>query len=195
MKKTNEKRHYLIVTILSLILFNGCVSGQFHKDLYPTGGDNIGEVELSDKYWIWFFISPTTGERERRLNEMALQVAREKYGSDVELADVEITSHWHPYSLILYFSTLGFVEQANLKAKVIHSGSGQYKFSERERKAIREKKIFVGMSRASLLLSWGNPDRINRSVGRFGVHEQFVYGPSKAVYVYVENDYITSWQD
>ena len=42
------------------------------------------------------------------------------------------------------------------------------------------------------LESWGQPDDINRSVGSWGVHEQWVYGDE---YLYFENGKLTSWQD
>jgi hypothetical protein len=48
------------------------------------------------------------------------------------------------------------------------------------------------MTREMLIESWGSPNDINRTVGSWGVHEQMIYGE---VYVYVENDVVTSWQD
>ena len=70
--------------------------------------------------------------------------------------------------------------------------------SGNEIEAVYNKQIFIGMSRDGLLASWGKPEDINSSVGSWGKHEQFVY-PGKndyeSVYVYVDNGYITSWQD
>jgi hypothetical protein len=54
------------------------------------------------------------------------------------------------------------------------------------------KKIWLGMSSAMALESWGNPSDINRSVGSWGVHEQWIYGDT---YLYFENGVLTSWQD
>lgn len=71
-------------------------------------------------------------------------------------------------------------------------------FSDREKEAILHNMLFLGMSRKALIESWGPPLDINRTVGSFGTHEQFVYpGKSKYenVYVYLENGYITSWSD
>jgi hypothetical protein len=59
--------------------------------------------------------------------------------------------------------------------------------------SIRQQKIFLGMTKDMAILSWGNPDSINRTVGTWGVHEQWVYGDN--VYLYFENGKITSWQD
>lgn len=48
-----------------------------------------------------------------------------------------------------------------------------------------------GMTAEQLKASWGAPERNNRSVGSWGVHEQWVY-PSN--YVYLANGKVTSWQ-
>lgn len=64
---------------------------------------------------------------------------------------------------------------------------------------IVDRKIRVGMSEKALIASWGYPSKVNRSVDRYGVHKQYVYGSyskySSPTYVYVENDEVTGWQD
>ena len=57
---------------------------------------------------------------------------------------------------------------------------------------VRNRKICLGMSDKAALLSWGKPDDINRSVGSWGKHEQWVYGSN---YLYFENGKLMSWQD
>lgn len=64
--------------------------------------------------------------------------------------------------------------------------------SQRVIDAIVDGEIFLGMERKYLLISWGKPEDINKSVGSWGTHEQFVYGSQ---YVYVENGVVTSWQN
>lgn len=54
-------------------------------------------------------------------------------------------------------------------------------------------KIWLGMTDAMSKESWGLPNDINRTVGNWGVHEQWIY-PSN-VYLYFENGVLTSWQD
>lgn len=66
-------------------------------------------------------------------------------------------------------------------------------FSEREQRAILNREIFVGMSEAAMLESWGTPVTVNRTVTGSGERKQHVYPQS--VYVYTENGVITSWQD
>jgi hypothetical protein len=57
---------------------------------------------------------------------------------------------------------------------------------------VRAQKIQLGMSEAALLCSWGRPERVNRSVGSWGEHKQYIYSGAN---VYVENGKVTSWQD
>ncbi len=71
--------------------------------------------------------------------------------------------------------------------------------TEVELKLVQERKIKIGMSETALLASWGRPRKINRSVGSYGVHKQYIYGTysrySSPTYVYVENGKVRSWQD
>ena len=58
--------------------------------------------------------------------------------------------------------------------------------------AIKQRKIRIGMTEQQLLLSWGKPDKVNSTVGAYGVHEQWVYGQSQ--YVYMKNGKLDSFQ-
>lgn len=49
------------------------------------------------------------------------------------------------------------------------------------------------MTNAMARESWGLPEDINRTVGAWGVHEQWIYPGN--VYLYFENGILTSWQD
>lgn len=78
-----------------------------------------------------------------------------------------------------------------------------YKFSDPEKafpripksdwNLIRQGRIQIGMSKDACKLSWGEPDDINTSRGRWGVHEQWVYPRHK--YVYFENGKLTAIQE
>lgn len=59
---------------------------------------------------------------------------------------------------------------------------------------ISEGKIWIGMTDKMARESWGDPDENNRSVGSWGVHEQWIYERYNT-YVYFENGILTSWQD
>jgi len=57
-------------------------------------------------------------------------------------------------------------------------------------------KIVLGMTQTMVQASWGPPSDINRSVGPWGVHEQWVYGDFPySQYLYFENGVLSSWQE
>lgn len=66
------------------------------------------------------------------------------------------------------------------------------KFSKEIQNMIKEREIIIGMNTEQALLSWGEPDDINRTVGAWGEHEQWIYGSK---YLYFENGKLASWQD
>lgn len=72
---------------------------------------------------------------------------------------------------------------ADLQLGVLH-------FAEQD--TIKRRSIQIGMTPCMIIASFGRqPDRINSSVGSYGVHEQWVYG---GVYVYFEDGVLTSFQ-
>ena len=62
---------------------------------------------------------------------------------------------------------------------------------------ILNKTIRLGQSEWVLKEILGKPDDINRTVGSFGTHEQWVYNKngSKMKLYYFENHVLTGWQD
>ncbi|KKK69765.1 hypothetical protein LCGC14_2930760 [marine sediment metagenome] len=70
-----------------------------------------------------------------------------------------------------------------------------HSFTDRELRAIEEKKIFIGMSEPALIASWGLPGDINKSAWKGGSSEQYVYrrGEYKGQYVYIEDNLITGF--
>lgn len=68
-------------------------------------------------------------------------------------------------------------------------------------KAIEYHRFVIGMTEEQAILSVGRPNEINRSVGSWGVHEQWVYrncrigGGLRNFYLYFENGKLTSWQE
>lgn len=76
--------------------------------------------------------------------------------------------------------------QAKRKAELIN------KYGTTNAQRILEGKIWLGMTSEMARDSWGSPNNINRDVGSWGVHEQWVYGDT---YVYFENGILTSWSE
>jgi len=58
--------------------------------------------------------------------------------------------------------------------------------------AIIGNEVALGMNKDQVVFVLGNPKDINKTVGTWGVHEQWVYNYQ---YVYFENGEVTSWQE
>ena len=58
---------------------------------------------------------------------------------------------------------------------------------------ISKGQVRIGMTDEQVRASWGSPDDVNRDVGIWGIHEQWVYPRGK--YLYFENGIMTSFQD
>ena len=64
---------------------------------------------------------------------------------------------------------------------------------EKSRNAILSGSVVLGMVAEAVTASIGKPVEVNRTVGSWGVHEQWVY--PRNVYLYFEDGVLTSWQD
>jgi hypothetical protein len=78
----------------------------------------LGSVIVKKTFWNILFASPVN-ERRRTLYNLAMQDARYRYGDDIVLRNLRYIGSWSPMSLVLYFSLLGFVEDASLTADVV----------------------------------------------------------------------------
>lgn len=70
-------------------------------------------------------------------------------------------------------------------------------FGRKNALGILNKKFWIGMSKRMALKSLGKPNTKNKSTGSWGVHEQWVYSKAnnKMIYLYFENNKLTSFQD
>ena len=67
------------------------------------------------------------------------------------------------------------------------------KFGTANFNLILEGKVSIGMTDEMCELSWGKPDDINRTIGSWGVHEQWVYPGGN--YLYLENGELVTIQN
>lgn len=68
--------------------------------------------------------------------------------------------------------------------------------SESFKSAIRAEMLELGMDREMVEYAWGKPNEKNRSVGSWGIHEQWVYEKDgKYRFAYFENGILTGWQE
>lgn len=127
----------------------------------------------------------------------------------VEITDVTIVRDWlteeeisrSETSRTMLYQTgekpeTEYIEKAsNYSEKRAKSLKEEYPYWDKEEcMYIIQKKIWIGMSETQLIKSWGRPKDINRTVGSWGSHEQWIYG-DLGPYIYVLNGRVTSWQD
>ena len=78
------------------------------------------------------------------------------------------------------------------KAKADYKTGLIKKYGATNAQRILENKFWIGMTDKMAKESLGNPDDINRTVGSWGVNEQWIYGNT---YLYFENGILTSYQN
>lgn len=63
--------------------------------------------------------------------------------------------------------------------------------------AIKAQKVFIGMGKDQVILSWGQPDDVNKTITGKNTYEQWVYnkGNYKYSYLYFENGKLTTIQN
>lgn len=180
-----------VAIVAGAVLLTGCATSAFRPSDYPSSGEVVGEIELERHFAVWLYAFPLPEERVRIAFTEAEMQAREQFGDYVRLADVRLSSGLSIWSIPLYM-LLSYGELVTLQADVVRYDSAQYRFTDQERRAIRSRSVFVGMSAAAARESLGRPDRINRTVIASGTREQWVYD---GLYVYVENGVVTAYQD
>lgn len=80
----------------------------------------------------------------------------------------------------------------NLLNEIQREARIRAKYEDEIASKIIKKKFWIGMTSEMAKESIGSPDDINRTVGSWGVHEQWVYGNK---YLYFENGILTSYQN
>jgi hypothetical protein len=111
------------------------------------------------------------GDRERRKQEQAAGVADAKRAQAARVAEAKRAQEREAQ------------RQAAIRA---------HAWPEHIKTAAIERRVLIGMTAEQATLAWGKPNRVNRTVGRWGVHEQWIYG---STYLYFDNDRLTSFQD
>lgn len=66
------------------------------------------------------------------------------------------------------------------------------KYGQKTYDKLKQGYYWIGMNREMATISLGSPKDINRTVGSWGVHEQWVYDDT---YLYFENGKLTSYQN
>jgi len=66
------------------------------------------------------------------------------------------------------------------------------KYGEKNYTKMKQGYYWIGMNKEMATISLGPPNKVNRTVGAWGVQEQWVY---ETIYLYFENGVLTSYQD
>ena len=103
------------------LLLSGCMSTGWEEGGLVQRNvqyEKAGEVAVQMRVWNILFLK-TKEERAAALLEAAEEKAQPAHGPDAILANLNFSSRWSPYSLILGLNLLGFVEDAGLTADVL----------------------------------------------------------------------------
>lgn len=66
------------------------------------------------------------------------------------------------------------------------------KYGKEQYNKMKDGYFWIGMNKEMLLFAIGSPEDINKTVGAWGTHEQWVY--DSGLYIYLENGKVTSYQ-
>jgi len=157
------------------------------KDKNPSAV--IEEILLKDAFKDTIQNGLFIGMDER----IALKICKREYEFEIEYlnSSKNKNSYYYignRYDIAIYAANKEIVEIGLFKFE-----TNVEKYGDKWGKLIDEGKIQLGMTKEMVEDSWGKPNDIRRSVGSWGVHEQWIYGDY--VYIYIENDIVTSWQD
>ena len=78
-------------------------------------------------------------------------------------------------------------EEAAYKAKLIR------KYGKRKASIILEERVEIGFTKEMCIEAWGEPYDINRTITKYGTHEQWVYGSGS--YLYFDGNTLTAIQN
>ena len=101
--------------------FSGCVTFEWNNSQkFAESGqyEFVGTVEVEKTVWNVLFLKSSDKRRAELLTSVRKK-ARETYGDDIYLDNVEISSRWSPLSLLLSFDALGFAERSMVRADVL----------------------------------------------------------------------------
>jgi len=83
------------------------------------------------------------------------------------------------------------------KEKFLEKNDIKKRFNDEEYQAIVMESIFIGMREEALLMSYGNPNKINTTQSVNFMQKQYIYNRPfhRNTYVYIENGKISGWQN
>jgi len=84
-------------------------------------------------------------------------------------------------------------KEIKMQKEYIRNRYKKYKWSKKIWNSIETGKVFIGMTNLQATLAWGAPESVNRTIGSWGEHEQWVY--THKSYLYFENGILKAIQN
>lgn len=163
-------------------------------------GDKVKVVEvLSDFYKVYFnniygYVSKEALEKEEVV--LAKNEERQRKRDEEKAQEIKIEQQKNADAIKVEQQKNAEAKIADLKkqeANAKRKATLISKYGQESGLKIFNRKIWLGATKEMVIESWGKPDEVNRSIGVWGVHEQWVYDNNQ--YIYFENGVLTSWQD
>jgi hypothetical protein len=122
---------------------------------------------------------------------------------DISLGDTNLLSPMtHPFKAFFAETDpeterksqeLAAEKELKKQMKTLRDKYKKYKWSKKVWDSIETGKVFIGMMKLQATLAWGEPKSVNRTIGSWGEHEQWVY--THKSYLYFENGILKSIQN
>lgn len=84
-------------------------------------------------------------------------------------------------------------KESKKQMKALRENYKKYKWSKKVWNSIETENVFIGMTKLQATLAWGEPESVNRTIGSWGEHEQWVY--TLKSYLYFENGILKAIQN
>ena len=188
---------------------NGNDYGHIEKTYFISDLDEAKKSYIGRTIWLFNIIDKRDSPDEpfvykNIFNDNEIQWTDFKKFEKVKVVDVIPFSYGKTYAASSFWLLIKSMDGSK-KGYIRHdNGSRDYQHYLEEEpfepswdedliQIIKDQKIKIGMTSKQVMLSWGKPEDINRTVTTYGTSEQWVYG--MGTYVYFENGTCTSYQN
>lgn len=141
----------------------------------------------------------TDNSKKNEINKIYNNAKQEHENVNKSIEEAKFEINYGSYSSAMYtlekYLNIGYSEVDNLYKQAKNAKEKEDAKRIAEEKARKKSEgVRIGMSKQDVLdSSWGEPKKINTSIGSWGTHEQWVYGNGN--YLYFENGKLTSIQN
>lgn len=189
MKRVSSKPIVGLVVFVAIILSCTTTFGNWHRSLYANHRVYMGSrIRARQQERLRRSRARVEAKRKKQLREWQLQqrIRKQRQLEQLQSYRTQLSRQ----AAKLWTAPMGSKEEA----KAIDASWAKKQIEKKI--YILTKKVCVGMTKSQVLASWGAPSQINRTVGSWGNHEQWVYrrGSYTNQYLYFENGKLTSYQ-